>query len=475
MLRLRTRYFSLLLGGVFFLSVSKPAIGALGKIGDDLSTWAGAQEKSSIERMLFNISPPGTVLGVVVASPSQHNPNYYYHWIRDAALVMGVVVDLYLRATNAETKKYIHERLIDYISFSRTNQLTPNMSGGLGEPKFLVDGSAYLEPWGRPQNDGPALRAITLVRLAEIWLEEGKEELVRKVLYRPEFPANTVIKSDLEFVSHHWWDKSYDIWEEVSGHQFYTRLVQRRSLLEGALLAERLGDGVASYWYRKQAGLLEEQIAKHSANLRGLIVPTLERNSGIDYKYSDLDSSVILAILHAVGDDGYFPVTDDRVIQTALKLQDSFQKLYPINNKGYRGTVIGRYPEDRYNGYSTGQEGNPWLITTQAFAELYYRMARAFERSGEFALTRVRCDLLESVGIFGSKKGEKLYASDPKFKAVIKALLNQGDHFLGRTQTHGYPDGGLSEQVNRYSGYMQGARDLTWSHSSFLTAIWARY
>ena len=31
-------------------------------------------------------------------------------------------------------------------------------SGGLGEPKFNVDETAFTGAWGRPQRDGPALR-----------------------------------------------------------------------------------------------------------------------------------------------------------------------------------------------------------------------------------------------------------------------------------------------------------------------------
>ena len=33
-------------------------------------------------------------------------------------------------------------------------------SGGLGEPKFNVDETAFTGAWGRPQRDGPALRYI---------------------------------------------------------------------------------------------------------------------------------------------------------------------------------------------------------------------------------------------------------------------------------------------------------------------------
>ena len=32
----------------------------------------------------------------------------------------------------------------------------------------------------------------------------------------------------------------------------------------------------------------------------------------------------------------------------------------------------------------------------------------------------------------------------------------------------------MSEQFSRYDGYQKGARDLTWSYASFLTAKWAR-
>jgi hypothetical protein len=38
------------------------------------------QSEHSLKRLLANINPPGTVPGVVVASPSHHEPDYWYHW-----------------------------------------------------------------------------------------------------------------------------------------------------------------------------------------------------------------------------------------------------------------------------------------------------------------------------------------------------------------------------------------------------------
>jgi glucoamylase len=39
-----------------------------------------------------------------------------------------------------------------------------------------------------------------------------------------------------------------------------------------------------------------------------------------------------------------------------------------------------------------------------------------------------------------------------------------------RVLFHSDRKGHLSEQFNKSSGFMQGARDLTWSHNSFMTA-----
>src|SRR5688500_10336164 len=135
--------------------------------------WLNKSETKSLELMLKNISPDGAAKGAVVASPSKDNPNYFFHWIRDAALIMDIVVELYLRAATPAEKARYQTMLVDFIDFSRRNQLTENPSGGLGEPKFEAHGGAFTGAWGRPQNDGPALRAIALTKLAMQWLVEG--------------------------------------------------------------------------------------------------------------------------------------------------------------------------------------------------------------------------------------------------------------------------------------------------------------
>jgi len=48
-----------------------------------------------------------------------------------------------------------------------------------------------------------------------------------KELYNPDDPT-TVIKADLDYVATHWDAPTFDLWEEVNGTHFYTRLVTAR-------------------------------------------------------------------------------------------------------------------------------------------------------------------------------------------------------------------------------------------------------
>ncbi len=440
--------------------------------------WMKGQAETSLRYLLKNVSAPGTAAGSVIASPSRGEPmeaNYFYFWVRDAALVMTSVVELYRSETDATKKADYATKLEDYIKFSRQNQLTANPSdrspsGRLGEPKFNVDGSAYNSPWGRPQNDGPALRAIALIQLANQWFAEGREQEVRDKLYDSKSPTASVVKQDLEFVAHHWKETSFDIWEEISGQHFYTRIVHRRALVEGAKLADKLGDTGAASFYRQQIKPLEAAIESHWDARRGLILPTLDRDQGIDYKTSDMDMAVLLGVMHAQGGDGYYSLSDSRVLASMEKYIRRFNVIYPINAKGYGAVAIGRYPEDVYDGYTTGGTGNPWFLTTAAIAEIHYTVAKQIAASSDpFARDDLNGEFLDAVGAPARRSYATIEKSD-----LVRRIHERGDAFLRRACFHTFPDGHISEQINRNTGYMQGARDLTWSYASYLTAFWQR-
>lgn len=88
----------------------------------------------------------------MVASPSEVNPNYLYSWVRDSSLVFKVLIDQYTSGQDTSLRSLIDA----FVAAESGLQQTPNPSGdvttgGLAEPKFNIDGTAFTGPWGRPQ------------------------------------------------------------------------------------------------------------------------------------------------------------------------------------------------------------------------------------------------------------------------------------------------------------------------------------
>ncbi len=178
-----------------------------------LETWLQTEKQISIERLLRNISPAGTVPGTVVASPSKDSPNYYFHWIRDSSLVMEQIVQLYSRAEGDLQEIYL-KILRDDTALSLRDQSEPSPEG-LGEPRYLVNGGVDTTPWSRPQFDGPALRASSLMRFLA-----AADSLHRPLEASLRADAIRVIQADLQFVSEKWSQPCYDLWEELKGFHF---------------------------------------------------------------------------------------------------------------------------------------------------------------------------------------------------------------------------------------------------------------
>ncbi|MBK9295087.1 MAG: glycoside hydrolase family 15 protein [Oligoflexia bacterium] len=403
--------------------------------------------------------------GAIIAAPSVANPNYYYHWVRDAALTFETLLDLNVaRLANLSYKKNINAFFLDHIYFNHTIQRASFRFGGLGEPKFNVDGSSYTEPWGRPQNDGPALRASSLIKLYYLIQRENwpNKQILLKRLYEPKLPTTSIIKLDLEFVAHHWREPNFDLWEEVFGSHFYTLMSQRKAMLDGAKLAELVGDPGAAQFYAKQFEQMSMELERFWDPKRGFIVSTMLLPGHGHYK-SHLDVSIILAVLHSGIVNSNFSFTDPRVLASFDKLNTVFKEIYSVNKTG-PGVAIGRYPEDRYDGYRTDSYGNPWVLATAGFAEFLYQTAFEIMAKPNFRIT------MQNKFFF-----EKFFKNKLPSKAELaKKLISQGDQYLQRVLRHANPDGSLSEQINRNSGFMQGAPNLTWSHASFIDAFMAR-
>lgn len=377
--------------------------------------------------------------GAIVASPSQTSPNYYYDWVRDSAIAMGLIETWY-ESTHSNKHK---QRLLNYVSWTKTIQHRNNPLPGydiLGEPKFYIDGYPFDGPWGRPQNDGPALRASVLTRFAQQLLDNNETEYVKHHLYNLTMDPQTMgtIKMDLEYTAHHWQDANFDLWEEVLGDHFFTAMAQQRALTEGAALAHRLNDEHAAIFYELQAHLISNRLKQHLDRNNKLIQATLLPHPG-PQKTLELDSSVILGILINPQNKGPFAPHHTYVKGTVKALHQQFNLMFPINNNQAGAILFGRYPGDTYDGYQTDSMGNPWFILTATMAEYYYTLANNLSLNN-------------------------------KNKPLIVSFLHTGDNYLKLIKTYA-PDLNLSEQINLHSGVQQGAYSLTWSYVSVLRAI----
>lgn len=389
--------------------------------------------RSSYMGVLRNLNNPNIAPGAVIASPSQQSPNYFYHWVRDAGLTMMELIELYQLPLKPERKQVIEQHIKNWIQFEVRNQNIALARSNLGEPIFTVAGDIYPFPWGRPQNDGPAIRALAMINYANALIKEGRLAEVNK-LYRAELPTTSPIKRDLEFVSHHWQDQSFDLWEEVKGQHFFTQMAQRAALIRGADLAVKLNDPRAADFYMLNARALEKSLQKHQSEARGVIVPTINQTDGWQHKKSEIDISVLLGVIYFSMNDGFFDVKDPWVIATANMIENTFAALYKVNQYIDLAPAIGRYPEDVYNGNGFG-EGNPWFLATNAFAEYYCLLSKRTYEARE-----------------------------------SKQLRDRGLSFMSRTIFHSEAGGRMPEQFNRDHGYTQGARDLTWSYTSYVRA-----
>ncbi|KAI9260787.1 Six-hairpin glycosidase-like protein [Sporodiniella umbellata] len=414
---------------------------------NELDKWILWQRRLSFNEILKNINPPGTSRGFLAASLSTSNPNYFYTWTRDASLVIQTIHSL------PDTKDSL---LKDYADFQIKSQETPTVCNCLGEPKFNPDGSAFSGDWSRPQNDGPAERAITFMSIID-----------KIKIKHTSYVENTMLpalEKDLNYIIQVWDQPCFDLWEEVDGVHFYTLMAMRKSLLDGYKYINK-----KEYYYT--ANDIQQKLESFWSPKDNYIKVTQNKKKGVS-KPSGLDVSVLLAAnKFSYISDGFFSPASDKILATAAALRKSFIKAYPINSniQQHLEVSIGRYPEDIYDGYDMSQ-GNPWFLATAAYAELYYRAIQEWKQNG-ITINSVNALFFEDITHISH--GHYAANSDLMQEIMLNVSL-VADKFLYTVKYHQQANGSISEQFNRNTGYMQGARDLTWSHAAIISAAEAR-
>lgn len=457
-------------------------------------SWLERQLSHSASAMLPCISPvlivkhrPGfgqtirPMVGAVVASPVlgsyDPDPDYFFHWFRDSAVVIDALRLLYVEGRVGDDAL---QHLRDFIRFSlavngldgravaaeqgRRARVAPELLQYLREDHDLAsvhgdavvaetrvnpDGTLDVLRWARPQHDGPPLRALALLR----WAGGGHLDAALLAEVAP------LIRFDIDFTLRHWREPSYDIWEEELGHHYYTLRVAGAALAEGAAWLEGLGDTAQAQRCREESGAVRRLLDDYWVDERD------ERDERSDDRDSTrgyyrsrvladgrpspkaLDIAVILSAIHSLGTeatrraaDPRMPAAhgpaDPRMQATLARLDAMFDAAYPINHgRGAgRGAAMGRYAGDVY--YS----GGAYYFSTLGAAEFCFRAAAAMGGDAHH----------------------------------WNRWMGRGDAYLATVRAYTPAGGDLSEQFDQRSGAQTSAKQLAWSHAAFISCVSAR-
>lgn len=271
----------------------------------------------------------------------------FYNWTRDSALTFKALIDAFIAGNTA-----LQPQIQNYIFAQARLQTVSNPSGdlangaGLGEPKFEVDGIAFTGAWGRPQRDGPALRATALIAYSRYLIGIGDKTTVSNVIW-------PIISNDLAYVGQYWNQTTFDLWEEVQGSSFFTTAVQHRALVEGNILAQQIGKTCASCISQAPNILCLLQSFWNGK----YVIANINENNG----RSGRDANTLLGSIHTFDpsagcDDSTFQPCSAKALANHKVTTDSFRAAFAINSGIPEGKAVsvGRYPEDTYQG------GNPW-------------------------------------------------------------------------------------------------------------------
>lgn len=123
-----------------------------------------------------------------------------FTWVRDSSLVFKALIDQYTLGIDhtASLRTLIDQFITAEAKLQQTSNPSGSVSsGGLGEPKFNIDESAFTGSWGRPQRDGPALRATAMITYANWLIANSNTTYVTNTLW-------PIILLDLNYVSSNW-------------------------------------------------------------------------------------------------------------------------------------------------------------------------------------------------------------------------------------------------------------------------------
>ncbi|TLG73690.1 glycoside hydrolase family 15 protein [Methylocystis sp. B8] len=432
--------------------------------------------------------------GSILASPEMAaydpNPDYFFHWLRDSAIAADALREA-IEGKTLDPSEVQH--LVDFVAFSlklcqldgpsflqrggypetvepsflqhlRARAEIAAIAGdrALGEARYNADGSLDVLKWGRPQDDGPALRALAVMRFFSL-------DAFRA---RAGEPALALLRDDLDYTLSHWRLPCCDLWEECIGFHYHTRLVQQAALAEGAKFLTARGDTMRAAACAAAAVALLAELDRHFDPEDGVYRGRLtETDAGRDASPPRrLDIAVILATVHAGRRAGPHSVVDPKTLATLAALERLFEKEYRINHgrPANCAPALGRYAGDSYF------SGGAYYFSTLGAAQFCFLLAQAAAEGEEIVVAeQSRAPLAALLQAPAESLANGTLAEELR-EPLAAAALRRGDMFLATVRRFTPASRELAEQFSQYDGTPTSADNLTWSYACFILAHAAR-
>ena len=437
-----------------------------------ISATALVMERSAFHQRV--IPHPGSVLASPVPGHYDPDPDYFFHWFRDSALVIdalrvAIAAGYIERSATARFREFVQfSRSLQSIDgreflrhgdfraavaplfrqYLRSDEELSALNGDTvrADTRVNADGTLDFTRWSRPQTDGPALRSLALLRWRRQLMEEDSDAELDAAI-------TELLSADLAFTLAYIRRPSGDVWEEREGYHYYTQLLQAQALQCGAQWRESAQVNRDGTWNRAAEDTLVrldgfwDPAARHYRARAPTEPGDPER---------ELDVSVLLGVLHAGRAGVRHGVLDPKLQATVSALEELFEMLYAINRgrPADRGPALGRYGGDRYYG------GGPWYLATLGAAEFYFRLAQAFGGGTTLASTPENSHFRRRLGAEGARDTREL----------ARLALARGDAIMRTVRAFTPESGELSEQFDQTTGVQTSARHLSWSYAAFITA-----
>ncbi|AZG78870.1 hypothetical protein EHO51_18780 (plasmid) [Methylocystis rosea] len=263
----------------------------------------------------------------------------------------------------------------------------------------------------------------------------------------------------------------------IFGKKFLVIIITRAScnmqrLPMGSAWMEAAGDVTRAQAYRAAAQEIRQRLDAHFDPDEGVYVcrfaNAADRPSAAPARR--LDMAVPLGVIHAARAEGPHSVLDPKALATLARLEEFFEKKYPINQERASdcAPAMGRYAHDSYC------SGGAYYFSTFGAAQFYFRFAEAIGRGAMIPVSAGNRTLLADM--LGEPRAALAAASvEPPFRErLFKAFLARGDMFMAMVRAHTPASGELSEQFDQTTGAQTSAKNLAWSYAAFVAAFASR-